>query len=179
MTVNGQPDILHLGCGEDYRIGELNVDAVASVGPDEVVDLNDRPWPWEDNAFVHIRANHVFEHLDDIETALRECARVLKTGGTLRTAWPVGLDAVADPDHKRRWTWRTPLFYCGERHWDSDVGLRVVTREVDLWPASGDNLFSALDKGKWTVRKFLEGPGPWCFNQSGASGEFRVVFEKP
>lgn len=172
------PDVLHLGCGEDYRTGEHNVDAVESVEPDEVVDLEERPWPWTDNSFSIVRANHVFEHMDDVEATLRECVRVLKPGGQLRTAWPVGLDAVADPDHKNIWEWRTPLFYTGERHWDSDVGLRVVTREVDLWPASGDNLFSALDKAKWALRKRLEGPGPWCFNQSGASGEFRVVFVK-
>lgn len=179
MTINGQPDILHLGCGEDYREGELNVDAVGSVGPDEVVDLDKTPWPWDDEAFVYIRANHVFEHLTDIESALRECERVLKRGGTLRTAWPVGVDAVADPDHKRRWTWRTPQFYCGKRHWDTDVGLEVTKREVDLWPASGVNVFAFWSKAKWTLRKRIEGPGPWCFNQSGSSGEFRVVFEKP
>lgn len=178
MTINGQPDILHLGCGEDYREGELNVDAVPSVDPDQVVNLNHYPWPWDGESFAHIRANHVFEHLDSVEAALRECARVLKPGGTLRTAWPVGLDAIADPDHKQVWEWRTPEFYCGKRHWDTDVGLRVVDREVDLWPASGDNVFSAWDKLTWAVRHRLEGPGPWCFNQSGASGEFRVVFEK-
>lgn len=175
---NGLPEILHLGCGTDYRDGELNVDAVKSVNPDEVVDLNYTPWPWESESFVRIRANHVFEHLDDVTAALRESSRVLRPGGELHTAWPVGLDAVADPDHKHVWEWRTPEFYCGKRHWDTDVGLRVVDREVSLWPASGDNLFSAWDKLRWSLRDRLEGPGPWCFNQSGASGEFRVVFEK-
>lgn len=171
-------EVLHLGCGEDYRDGEHNVDAVGSVGPDEVVDLDDTPWPWPDNEFTYIRAYHVLEHLQDIEAVLRECQRVLVDGGQLEARLPIGLDAVADPDHKHVWEWRTPEFYTGKRHWDTDVGLRVINREVDLWPASGDNLFSAWDKLRWSVRKRLEGPGPWCFNQSGASGEFRVVFEK-
>lgn len=176
--MTGLPDILHLGCGQDYRRGEHNVDAVADVQPDEVVDLNDHPWPWENESFAHVRANHVLEHLTDIEAALRECARVLRPGGQLLTRWPMGLDAIADPDHKHVWTWRTPEFYCGARHWDTDVGLRVRERDVRLWPAGQESPLAALDKLTWRVRRWYDGPGPWCFNQDGSCGEFTVVFEK-
>lgn len=172
------PDVLHLGCGEDYRDGEHNVDAVASVDPDEVHDLDEHPWPWPDGSFTLIRAYHVLEHLEYVETALRECARVLVPGGRLETRWPVGLDAIADPDHEHVWTWRTPEFYCGARHWDTDVGLEVVERDVELWPAGSNNWMAAAEKFYWQMRMRKEGPGPWCFNQSGSSGEFTVVFEK-
>lgn len=173
------PDTLHLGCGEDYRAGEWNVDAVASVDPDEVVDLDETPWPWPDATFRYIRAYHVLEHVADIEAALRESARVLQPGCRLVVKLPVGLDAIADPDHKHVWTWRTPEFYCGKRHWDRDVGLRVLSRDVSLWPAGQENPLAALDKLRWSLRRLFDGPGPWCFNQSGSSGEFTVVFEKP
>ena len=173
------PDTLHLGCGEDYREGEHNVDAVAAVGPDEVADLNECPWPWPDATFRCIRAYHVLEHLADVETALRECARVLEPGGRLITRWPVGVDALADPDHKHRWTWRTPTFYCGKRHWDRDVGLRVIHRDVSLWPAGPEGPLQAYDRLRWALRKRLVGAGPWCFTQQGSSGEFEVIFEKP
>lgn len=178
MSDSGLPSTLHLGCGEDYRENEHNVDAVAAVEPDEVVDLAETPWPWPDATFDRVRANHVLEHLPDVETALRECARVLAPGGRLISRWPVGVDAWADPDHEHRWDWRTPLYYCGERHWDVDVGLRVVSRDVSLWPAGQRNALAALDKAAWWYRRFRDGPGVWCFNQSGASGEFTVVFEK-
>lgn len=174
-----QPDILHLGCGEDYRENELNVDAVEAVGPDEVVNLDDTPWPWAAESFTTIRAYHVFEHLEDVEAALRECSRVLVPGGKLLSRWPVGLDAIADPDHEHVWTWRTPEFYTGKRHWDRDVGLKVEDRNVRLWPAGQDNPLAAWNAFMWRVRLWLEGPGPWCFNQSGSSGEFEVVFRKP
>lgn len=173
------PDVLHLGCGDDYREGEWNVDAVGAVDPDEVVDLETVPWPWPDETFTTIRANHVLEHLTDVEAALRQCERVLRPGGQLVTRWPIGLDSIADPDHTHVWTWRTPEFYCGKRHWDTDVGLRVVSRDASLWPAGQESPLAALDKAKWALRRLFDGAGPWCFNQSGSSGEFTVVFSKP
>lgn len=173
------PKTLHLGCGQDYRDGEHNVDAVRSVGPDETVDLDSTPWPWPDAHFRYIRAYHVIEHLEDTEATLRECARVLESGGRLEVRVPMGLDAFADPDHKHVWEWRTPEFYCGKRHWDTDVGLRVVHRDVRMWVAGQQNPLAAVDKLSWKVRRWFDGVGPWCFNQPGMSGEFFVFFKKP
>lgn len=173
-----QFSIVNLGCGSDYRENEWNVDAVESVDPDEVVDLAETPWPWPAETFDTVRAYHVLEHLPDVEAALRECARVLRPNGVLATRWPVGLDAWADPDHEHHWEWRTPEFYTGARHWDIDVGLRVETKDVELWPAGQENALAALDKLSWWWRRRADGPGPWCFNQSGACGEFTVVFRK-
>lgn len=170
-------DKLHLGCGEDYLEGWHNVDYVASVNPDEVVNLNNTPWPWEDDRFARIRAFHVVEHLDDMVDALYECERVLSQNGILKIKVPIGTDAFADPDHKHRWDWRTPEFYTGERHWDINVGLEVIEKDVSLWTAGQSNPLAALDKLSWKVRKFYDGLGSWCFNQSGSSGEFTVVFQ--
>lgn len=173
-----KPTTLNLGCGTDYRADAWNVDAVATVGPDEVVDLDKVPWPWPDESFTTIRAHHVFEHLSDVEAVLRECARILQPHGRLITRWPVGADAIADPDHKQVWTWRTPEFYCGKRHWDTDVGLEVVDRTVDLWPAGPNWPGSVWQTLRWESRFQITGAGPWCFTQQGSSGEFEVVFEK-
>lgn len=171
---------LNLGCGEDYHPDAHNVDNQPAVKCDERVDLADYPWPWDDETFDAIRAFHVLEHLDDVEAALRECARMLRPSGVLITRWPIGADAIADPDHEHVWTWRTPEFYCGKRHWDTDVGLTVSSRSVTLWPAGQeDRLLSLWDKARIRIRMAMQGPGPWCFVASGVSGEFVVTFRKP
>jgi len=170
------PEILHLGCGEDYREGAHNVDVVASVGPDEVADLDACPWPWPASSFTRIDAEHVFEHLEDVERALRECQRVLRPGGRLHVTVPMGANAVADPDHKRLWTWQTPEFYCGERHWDTDVGLSVVDKSVETHTHLPLPI-GAVERAVFGLQKRSAGPGEWCFNWPGISGDFQVVFE--
>lgn len=170
-------DKLHLGCGENYRERWHNVDAVEAVSPDEVVDLNETPWPWPDGSFLRIDAEHVIEHLDDTEAVLRECARVLRPHGRLHVTVPMGLNAIADPDHTTVWTWQTPEFYCGARHWDVDVGLSVVDRSVSMHSLYHDVPSQAVSTAVWQVRKAIQGAGEWCFNQPAMSGEFTVVFE--
>ncbi len=45
-----------------------------------VVDANDR-WPFLDDSFDVVIANHVLHHIDQINTCLSEAARVLRPGG--------------------------------------------------------------------------------------------------
>lgn len=172
---------LNLGCGTDQREGDewLNVDLVAECDPDLVVDLDAHTWPFVDNSAEHIFAAHVFEHLSDVERGLRECARILQPGGTLELRLPMGLDMQADPDHKpvNEWTWRTPEFFTGKRHWDIDVGLSVVHRDVTLW-VQQPGVFGWLQKQKIRWLRNRHGIGEWCFGLESVSGEFRVVFEK-
>lgn len=172
-------DTLNLGCGIDHRPDAWDVDAVASVDPDEVVDLTERPWPWPDACFERIVAAHVLEHLPDIAAALRECRRILSSGGELVATLPVGVDARADPDHYHVWTWRTPTFYCGERHWDVDVGLDVVDRDVELWTMLPEGRLRGAHERLlgWLLDRY--DAGPWCFAMPATAGEFRVVFRNP
>lgn len=173
---------LHLGCGEDYREAYHNVDYVERVDPDEVVDLNEYPWPWDDNQWSRIEAEHVFEHLDSIKQALAECDRILKPGGILRIVLPMGVNAHADGDHTwgengRIWTWQRPEIECGKRHWDDDCGLTVIDKSVTMH-SHMRGLLGAVKKLKWKYHMFAYGPGEWCFNLEAMSGEFTVVFQK-
>jgi predicted SAM-dependent methyltransferase len=167
---------LHLGCGEQYREEWHNVDFVADVEPDELVNLNEYPWPWEDSSFIQIDAEHVFEHLDDIEKALKECKRILRPGGKLRVVLPMGLNSIADPDHSHIWTWQTPEFYCGKRHWDTDCGLDVVSRNVDMHSLYPSDTVRRVFHTLWGLLLTFYGPGEWCFNQPAMSGSFEIIF---
>lgn len=169
--------VLHLGCGTDIHEDAYNVDKVGLEGVDQTIDLNEYPWDLPRDEFHEIRAFHVFEHLDDIEQALRECADCLSTGGKLIVKLPVGQNAIADPDHEREWIWDTPEYYCGARHWDVDVGLTVVDRDVTLRTHLNGS-FGAVAKGLITLYERQHGQGRWMFDVPFTSGEFTVVFRK-
>jgi predicted SAM-dependent methyltransferase len=167
---------LHLGCGQNIKDNAHNVDKLDLTGVDETVDLSSYPWPWEDNSWSHIIAEHVFEHLPDMEETLRQCSRILKPGGILEVTMPVGQNVVADPDHEHQWIWDTPEYYCGKRHWDTDVGLRVVDRSVSI-----NTHLSGVPDGFYTggirLYKLIYGQGRWLFDLPVTSGNFEVIFE--
>lgn len=168
---------LHLGCGNDRRPNAHNVDCRDTPATDEVVDLEEHPWPWDDESYRRIVGEHVFEHLDDLEGALRECARVLEPGGTLKIAWPMGMNERADPDHKHSWVWDTPEMYCGKRPWDVDVGLEVVDRDAYIGTHLNGHI-GTLYSGLIRALEFTQGPDRWMFDMPAVSGEFTVVFQK-
>lgn len=168
---------LNLGCGEDYRDGWVNVDVVPECDPDLVVNLSSFPWPFAAASFDRILAGHVFEHLPSIGDALAECGRILRPGGTVDIRLPIGLDYEADQTHQTRWTWLSPEFATGKRHWDRDTGLELVDRHVDLWsqlPGIEHRLYQRYLE--WRLEKF--GPGRWCFALPATAGEFRIRFRK-
>lgn len=167
---------LHLGCGTDYRQGWHNVDAVASVEPDQVVDLEQTPWPWETDSVKRIYGAHVIEHLSEPFEILQECKRVLHDGATCTIILPVGLNAVADPDHEHVWTWQTPGFYTGKRHWDRDCGLDLLDRDVTLWSTLPGAL-GTIHRQTIKARMSYYDAGNWCFSEPYTSGEFSVRFQ--
>jgi len=169
--------VLHLGCGEDIHSDAHNVDQVDLPGVDQTLNLNEIPWELPRDYFYEIRAYHVFEHLDDMERTLRECAELLVEGGVLTVKLPIGQNAIADPDHEHVWIWDTPLYYCGERHWDVAVGLNVKSRDVVLHTHL-NGVAGALSKTLTTVYERLHGQGRWMFDVPFSSGEFTVVFQK-
>lgn len=130
---------LNLGCGPDYREDYHNVDIRDDVGPDEVVNLNSYPWPWDDNQFDHVLASNVLEHLRDQAAALHELHRVTADGGTIQAAFPHpnGRSQWIDPTH--------------EHH------LMPETFEHDIAPA-----FDVVDVSCSRVRFGRVLPEPWA-----------------
>lgn len=99
---------LILGCGKHHgkeSPDDVLCDIIKFPNVDVQTDLNVTPWPWEDNSFVHVSAEHLVEHLDNLVSFMNECWRVLAPGGSLFLKTPVaGVDPDlewADPTHKR------------------------------------------------------------------------------
>lgn len=79
---------LNLGCGDRPLSDWINIDAIVQPGVDMVVDLNQIPWPWEDNAVDEIYTSHCLEHLNDPVVVVQEMHRVLKVGGKVTIIVP-------------------------------------------------------------------------------------------
>lgn len=54
---------LNMGCGFKKLDDHWNVDISPRCNPDEVLDFELTPWPYEDNFFERIHADNVLEHL--------------------------------------------------------------------------------------------------------------------
>lgn len=145
QTVLDEATRLNLGSGGDYREGEdwHNVDVRREVAPDQRVDLNEYPWPWETNRWEFVLASHVIEHLDDQHRALNELYRITAPSGHIRIRcphWncasmpidPTHADAV-DPrtlTHERAPEWTVvDVDYLGVR------GAQLLPDRVAVWLA--------------------------------------------
>lgn len=106
--------VLEIGCGSGGLLRMLVARGARVVGVDtseRALQLTrarvpsafavhiaaDTPLPFRDGAFDAILAQHVIEHLPDVDAALREWARVLKSNGRLVLATPNA--RYPDPAH--------------------------------------------------------------------------------
>ena len=98
---------LNLGCGLKQKAGWRNVDRYASCKPDELVDLECFPWPWDDNSADEVLFDHSLEHLgqtgDGFIGLMRELWRVCATGALVQINVPDPRhdDYLGDPTHVR------------------------------------------------------------------------------
>jgi hypothetical protein len=101
---------LNLGSGLKKFDGFLNVDMNPLTKPDQVVDLNVFPWPWETDEFDHIVAKDILEHLgdkpSDMTKIVKEMYRISRNGAIWEVQTPHwNCDtSINDPTHVRRIT---------------------------------------------------------------------------
>ena len=131
---------LMLGSGENKTAGFLHHDR-AKLWPhiDVAHDLNEFPWPWEDNSFGYIEMSDVLEHLRaDMVAVMDELHRILRPGGYLyiHTAEAGSWQLAMDPTHvvgfrPESLDYFDPERSYGEVYCYSERGWRVVRRTSD------------------------------------------------
>jgi len=140
---------LLIGCGSsrDKRMGLtaskdedpgwsdlVTLDNVESHQPDVVWDLNDMPWPFEDDTFDEVHAYEVLEHLGQQGDAVSffatfsEIWRVLKPEGHLLGTCPApGSPWVwGDPSHTRAILPETFIFL-SQKQYKEQVGITSMS----------------------------------------------------
>jgi hypothetical protein len=94
---------LDLACGDNKQEGFIGVDIAETPSVDQVHDLTQTPWPFEDNSIGEARCSHFFEHLEPVQRILfmNELFRVLVPGAGCTFITPRGFDRqVQDFTHK-------------------------------------------------------------------------------
>lgn len=102
---------LNLGCGEFKKNGYINVDYYSVSEPDIKHDLNQLPYPFDDNQFNLIEAEHLLEHLSNPFQIMKELHRIGKDGCLIRIKVPHFSRGSAHPEHKRGFDVSFPLYF--------------------------------------------------------------------
>lgn len=92
---------LDVGCGGRKLPGAVGMDILNLRGVDVVHDVDQTPWPFENNSFDLVFLNHVLEHVGDVVAVMEEIHRVLQPGGRVVIQVPYFrcVDAYNDPTH--------------------------------------------------------------------------------
>jgi hypothetical protein len=96
---------LNLGCGANRIPGFIGVDRFGS--PDVKHNLEEFPWPWDDNSVESIMMSHILEHLGQTTEIyfgiIKELYRICVDNAEIliKVPHPRHIDFLGDPTHVR------------------------------------------------------------------------------
>ena len=86
---------LNMGCGFKKLLDYWNVDAWKDCNPDQVLDFEQTPWPYEDNFFIKINADSILEHLGQTPQKFLEVIKEMYRVSAPDCTW-----SVVTPHHR-------------------------------------------------------------------------------
>jgi len=141
---------LDIGCGSKKEADFTGIDLYQYDGVDVVWDLTQFPWPFEENSFSYIKAEHVIEHIQDLVPFFQECHRIAKPGAVFHLATPhfSSIASWSDPTHVHHLSTRFPEIFCGGYLSQRTGEYEILNTEVTFY-----NSFSSL-KGRLVKKIF-------------------------
>src|SRR5689334_3181533 len=98
---------LDLGCGANKQPDCIGMDKRKLTGVDVVHDIEETPYPFEDETFTRVIMSHVMEHIDPRRSVdvMNEIWRITKVDGVLMLAMPYAgsFGHWQDPTHIKPW----------------------------------------------------------------------------
>lgn len=140
---------LDVACGSNKQQGCCGMDKRKLDGVDVVHDLEEVPWPFEDETFTRIIASHIVEHLKPwlLVEIMDEAWRILRPEGVLLIATPYAgsYGFHQDPTHVHGWNEATPTYFDPEKPLYAIYMPKPWKIVQNVWRADG-NLEVALEK---------------------------------
>jgi len=129
---------LILGAAGASEEDGITVDNDPKQNPDVLHDLNETPWPFEDNQFGQVVCHHVLEHLENFTDVMKELHRITKQEGTIYIEVPhYSCWQANSPEHKLRFSYFSLDHYFGkkeswnQRDWHT-TGFKFFLRKREL-----------------------------------------------
>jgi len=158
---------LLIGCGES-RVKNMSMDGnmewtnlttldfYPECQPDVLHDLNDTPYPFEDDTFDEVHAYEVLEHLGkqgdwkSFFDQFGELHRILKPGGLLLATTPMwdSLWAWGDPSHTRVIS-NGSITFLSQKMYNIGVGKSAMTDFRHYWKRDFDIVHSETRGGAY------------------------------
>jgi len=160
--------VLDLGCGNKKRKGTIGVDFNPRVKGDIKHNLNEFPYPFDDDTVDKVYIDNCIEHLDNPLRVMEEIHRMLKKGGEVEVIVPYFRSPYAfhDPTHKTFYTTESFSYYdpdhpiCARYDYTkahfkvertvfhenlkSGIFKSVFVKFANQWPSIYENLLSSI-----------------------------------
>lgn len=155
LQPTGSGQVLDVGCGSKKYPGAIGLDISEDTDADVVHNLDQRPYPFDDDSFDQVLMQDVIEHVESPIAVMEELHRICRPGARiqLRTPHFSSVLAYGDPTHRHYFS-RIAIESLAEprfAHYTA-IRFRVVHITLDLWFP-----FRALGIG-WLANRF---PGPY------------------
>lgn len=130
--------MLDIGCGLQKIPGAVGIDINPASQADVFHNLNQFPYPFEDNQFERIYGTDVLEHLDDVIRTMEEIHRIGRPGGQvfLRVPHFSSTHAFGDPTHKHFFNTESLDYFCGgfsKYSYDTSATFKKVRVKLNFW----------------------------------------------
>ena len=149
--------ILDVGCGTRKSDPDaIGIDVSSRSAADIIWDLDEFPWPLENNAFDRIHMSHIIEHVRDVTRTMAEIFRVGRAGADVFVVTPhfSSHNSYTDPTHVRHLAARSFQYFTGEDFATfAGSAVRFSIEELEL--TFGKN-FVLDGTGRWLARRNLE-----------------------
>lgn len=152
---------LDIGCGRNKHPDFFGIDIFDWPCVDLTWDLENFPWPINDNSFEYVKLIHVIEHINDQAGLFKEIHRITKNNGIIHIETPhfSSESSWGDPTHVRHFS----LFFtdqlCGNGYLADITGrYELIHRRVNFGGFFGSIharfISSVLGYRKWERSAF-------------------------